>query len=157
MKSHHYSIVNTWTGNYGPGTQNYKSYERSYTIHTEGKPELAGSSDSNFRGDKSKYNPEELFIASISGCHLLWYLHLCTLEGVIVIDYTDRTTGIMKENKDGSGAFTEVTLHPKVIVSDLSMIEKAEALHTNANKMCFIANSCNFPILHKPEISIQLP
>jgi organic hydroperoxide reductase OsmC/OhrA len=56
----------------------------------------------------------------------------------------------MEEFNNGSGKFTEVTLHPVVIVSNKSMIEKANALHHEANKMCFIANSCNFEVKHEP-------
>lgn len=154
MKIHNYSLVNTWTGNYGPGTINYKNYGRAYTISIEGKPDLEGTSDPSFRGDKSKYNPEELFLASISGCHMLWFLHLCSVSDVNVIEYKDEAKGKMEENKDGSGAFTEVVLHPAVMVSDILMIEKANELHKKANKMCFIANSCNFPISHKPNTYI---
>ena len=98
MKIHNYSLSNTWTGNYGPGTSNYKNYERSYTICATGKPELEGTSDPAFRGDKSKYNPEELFLASISGCHMLWFLHLCSISGVNVIEYIDNATGKMLVN-----------------------------------------------------------
>ena len=70
--------------------------------------------------------------------------------GVIVIDYKDLATGTMEESQGGGGRFTNVTLHPMVLVRDRNMIEKANELHLQANKFCFIANSCNFPILHKP-------
>jgi organic hydroperoxide reductase OsmC/OhrA len=71
-------------------------------------------------------------------------------NGVIVTSYTDTAKGIMTETADGGGHFTEVTLYPIVTVTNSSMIEKANELHKEANKLCFIANSCNFPILHKP-------
>jgi organic hydroperoxide reductase OsmC/OhrA len=90
-------------------------------------------------------------VASISSCHMLWYLHLCAVNGVIVTDYTDQASGSMEENKDGSGQFTEITLQPRVVVEHESMIEKANALHHDANTMCFIARSVNFPVHHKPE------
>ena len=157
MKQHRYEILNTWTGNIGMGTHDYKSYERAYTISVEGKPDLPGSVDPTFRGDRQRYNPEELFLASISGCHMLWYLHLCAVEGVNVVVYTDAATGTMEEKKDGSGRFTEVILKPKVTVARAEMIPTAEALHSKANEMCFIANSCNFPILHQAETQIFLP
>ena len=157
MKQHRYEILNTWTGNIGMGTHDYKSYERAYTISVEGKPDLPGSADPTFRGDWQRYNPEELFLASISGCHMLWYLHLCAVEGVNVVAYTDAATGTMEEKKDGSGRFTEVILKPKVTVARAEMIPTAEALHSKANEMCFIANYCNFPILHQAETQIFLP
>jgi organic hydroperoxide reductase OsmC/OhrA len=150
MKNHHYKVDIKWTGNSGMGTSNYTAYERSHTISTNEKDCIYGSSDPSFRGDKTKYNPEELFIASLSGCHMLWFLHLCSDANIIVIDYADTATGTMQETKDGGGRFTEVTLHPNVVVSDASMIDKANELHHEANKLCYIANSCNFPIHHKP-------
>jgi len=148
---HHYKAKITWTGNKGQGTTDYKAYERSHTISVPNKADILCSSDPSFRGDKTKHNPEDLLISSISGCHMLWYLHLCAVNGVVVIEYVDHATGIMEENADGSGQFNEVTLHPVVTVKDKSMIEKANALHSDVHKFCFIARSVNFPIHHKPE------
>ncbi len=150
MKNHHYKVGIKWTGNLGKGTSNYTAYERSHIISMNEKDCIYGSSDPSFRGDKTKYNPEELFVASLSTCHMLWFLHLCSDKNIIVIDYADNATGTMQETKDGGGRFIEVTLHPTVIVSNTSMIEKANQLHHEANKLCYIANSCNFPIHHKP-------
>ena len=155
MSSHFYKTTINWTGNLGTGTSSYKAYGRNHEISADDKPTISASSDPTFRGDRMRYNPEELFVSSISSCHMLWYLHLCSEAGIIVIDYSDNATGIMREAQDGSGKFIEVTLHPAVIVSDASMIEKANALHHNAHEMCFIANSCNFPILHKPTCTAQ--
>jgi len=155
MSEHHYRAIITWTGNLGKGTSDYRGYERSHSINIDGKPTIPASSDPSFRGDRTRYNPEELLVASLSSCHMLWYLHLCSVAGVIVIDYTDEATGTMVEAANGSGHFKEVTLHPTVIVSDESMIEKANALHHEANKMCFIANSVNFPILHIPACHVR--
>ena len=149
-KIHHYNLSVNWTGNTGKGTKDYRSYERSHTISVNNKADIAASSDPNFRGDKSRHNPEELFLASLSSCHMLWYLHLCSDAGIIVTGYTDAATGTMQEDENGSGKFTEVTLNPTVVVEDVSMVEKANALHETANKYCFIANSCNFPVKHQP-------
>lgn len=150
MKHHYYKLITTWVGNRGTGTSDYKSYHRNHDIAIPGKPVLTCSSDPSFRGDTSRQNPEELLVAAISGCHMLWYLHLCSANGVVVTDYSDEATGTMEENKDGSGQFVEVTLNPKVTVQDKSMIDKANALHHEANKMCFIARSVKFPVHHKP-------
>lgn len=147
---HQYQATTTWVGNLGQGTVDYKSYDRNHDIIFQGKPTLLCSSDPNFLGDKSRQNPEELLVASLSGCHMLWYLHLCSVNGIIVTEYIDEATGTMEENKDGSGQFTEVTLHPKVTVSESKMIERANSLHLEANKMCFIARSVKFPVHHKP-------
>jgi organic hydroperoxide reductase OsmC/OhrA len=148
--SHHYKATITWTGNSGTGTSSYRAYGRDHSISVEGKPDIPASSDPAFRGDKTRYNPEELLVASISSCHMLWFLHLCAEAGVIVVEYSDNATGTMVETADGGGHFTEVTLYPKVMVTDESMIAKANELHHKANKMCFIANSVNFPVLHQP-------
>lgn len=149
---HQYKLKIKWTGNKGSGTSGYREYDRSHSILIENKVEILGSSDPAFLGDKSKHNPEELLIASLASCHMLWYLHLCAEAGVIVIDYVDSATGILIENHDGGGRFTEVTLHPVVTVTEISMIEKANELHNKANELCFIANSVNFPVRHKAEI-----
>ncbi len=147
---HHYSLTLKWTGNKGTGTLNYRTYERSHTISISNKADLLLSSDPAFRGDKSKNNPEELLVASLSSCHMLWYLHLCAEAGVVVIDYVDNATGTMMENPDGSGRFTDVTLNPIVTLTERSMENKAYELHKKANELCFIANSVNFPVIHKP-------
>ena len=150
MHTHHYNATINWTGNKGTGTSHYRAYERSHTISIEGKAYIEGSSDPAFRGDKSKYNPEELLIASLSACHLLSYLHVCSEEGVVIIAYSDEATGTMKETENGGGYFTEVRLNPVVVVSNASMIEKANELHHKAHERCFIASSCNFPVNHFP-------
>lgn len=153
MKNHYYKTITQWTGNKGTGTSSYRDYERSHTISVENKAIIEGSSDPSFRGDKTKHNPEEMFLSSLSSCHMLWYLHFCSEAGVIVTDYMDEATGIMTETANGSGHFTEVTLHPTVRVTEKSMIEQAKQLHHKANEYCFIANSVNFPVKH---ISIVL-
>jgi organic hydroperoxide reductase OsmC/OhrA len=155
-KLHHYKAEIQWTGNKGSGTDHYTHYERDYNVIIGSKPILHGSSDPAFRGDEEKYNPEDLLLSALSSCHMLWYLHLCSVEGVVVEEYTDHSTGIMEERKDGSGCFTEVVLNPRVIVSLESMLSKATELHTIANKMCFIANSVNFPVKHFPEIIVSM-
>jgi organic hydroperoxide reductase OsmC/OhrA len=152
---HHYKATTTWVGNRGTGTSDYKAYDRNHDIVIEGKPVLQCSSDPSFRGDKGRQNPEELLVASLSGCHMLWYLHLCAVNSVIVTHYEDQASGTMEENKDGSGQFVEVMLRPKVTVADKSMIEKANALHHEANKMCFIARSVKFPVRHEPVTVVQ--
>lgn len=149
-KLHQYRSLISWTGNNGNGTSSYTAYERDHTIQIVGKPDLAASADTPFRGDSSKHNPEDLFLSSLSSCHMLWYLHLCADAGIIVVDYTDEATGSMIQTPKNGGHFTEVTLHPIVIVSDSSMITKANELHAVAHQHCFIANSVNFPVYHKP-------
>ena len=151
-EQHYYKATIKWTGNKGTGTDNYRNYERSHDIIIENKPDISGSSDPAFRGDKSKHNPEELLVSSLSACHMLWYLHLCSAAGIIVVDYIADATGIIMETPDGGGQFKEVTLHPVVTVTDNSAMEEAHELHKKAHELCFIANSVNFPVYHKPII-----
>lgn len=152
MKQHTYAINIEWTGNSGEGTKNYTSYSRNHTISANEKYDaIHGSSDPSFLGDKTRYNPEDLFLSSIASCHMLWYLHLCTVHHITVIAYLDAATALLEEGENGSGKFTQVTLHPKVKITDSRLITKANELHKEANNMCFIANSCNFSITHRPE------
>ena len=152
MKQHNYALKINWTGNSGSGTNSYKSYERSFEVSVDGKEIINGSSDPSFNGDKTKYNPEELLLASISSCHMLWYLHLCADDGIIVTGYIDNAEGIMVENDNGGGKFEQIILKPVISVTENSMIEKAIILHAKANKLCFVANSVNFRISHQPVI-----
>jgi organic hydroperoxide reductase OsmC/OhrA len=149
MKEHLYQTRLQWTGNSGRGTETYRGYERSHEISVEGKPTIAVSSDPAFRGDRTKYNPEEMFLASLSSCHMLWFLHLCSEASVVVLEYEDLASGKMVETEDGNGKFSAVILHPVVRVKESWMIEKTQALHDKAHQFCFIANSVNFPVTHQ--------
>lgn len=148
-------MTTRWTGNTGNGTASYQSYERSHLLQVTGKPDIPGSSDPSFRGDKTRYNPEEMLVASLSSCHMLWYLHLCSAAGIIVVDYVDHATGAMTETPDGGGYFSEVILHPEVTITDASQTTKADELHKKANELCFIANSVRFPVHHQPICKVQ--
>lgn len=152
-KIHSYTSSIRWTGNMGAGTASYTAYDRSHLLEIAGKPMMPLSSDTAFRGDKSSYNPEELLVASISSCHMLWYLHLCAANGVVVVAYTDNAKGIMVESDDGGGRFKEVRLAPEIIISRESNIQLANQLHEEAHKKCFIANSVNFQITCTPFIA----
>ncbi len=148
-KTHQYQTDLKWTGNQGTGTNHYSEYLRDHIHSAPGKPPFPGSSDPSFRGDPSRYNPEEMLVSSLSACHMLWFLHLCSVNKIVVTAYEDRATGEMAENKDGSGQFTGVTLNPMITLADSSQQDKADTLHVQANKLCFIARSVNFPVHHK--------
>jgi len=152
-KEHRYAVAVEWTGNTGAGTAGYRAYERSHEISTPDapKPSIPGSSDPAFRGDRARWNPEELLVASLSACHKLWYLHLCSTAGVVVTDYVDRAEGWMVE-EDGGGRFRRVVLRPTVTIAAGSDAERARELHHEAHRLCYIANSVNFPVEHEPEI-----
>jgi organic hydroperoxide reductase OsmC/OhrA len=153
-KDHHYKVSIKWTGNLGTGTSNYKGYSRNHLIQVEGKPPIESSSDSAFRGDPNRYNPEEMMVAALSSCHMLWYLHFCAEAGIIVTSYIDYAEGTMVEDQSGSGRFTEVILKPSISLANMQMMDQANALHAKANQFCFIANSCNFPVKHHAVYSI---
>jgi organic hydroperoxide reductase OsmC/OhrA len=152
MKQHHYELQLEWTGNTGEGTKTYRSYTRDYTITAQGKAQLLGSSDPSFRGDPSRYNPEDLLVASLSACHMLSYLHLCAVNHITVLDYRDAALGLMEENSDGSAQFTRVTLRPTVKILPGDNQAQAKALHDKAHHLCFIARSVNFPVDVTPTI-----
>lgn len=154
--THHYKTTVRWTGNQGEGTTKYSGYTRDYTVSIAHKADISGSSDPAFRGDKTRHNPEDLLVSSLSACHMLWYLHLCSEAGIVITDYFDDATGTMALDADGGGHFTEVILNPTVTVADPSMIEKAKELHKKANKLCFIANSVNFPVQHRPAVKVDI-
>ncbi len=154
-KEHHYSVSMVWTGNKGEGTKNYRAFSRDHIVQVSGKADIAGSSDPSFRGSPDRYNPEELLVSSISSCHMLWYLHLCSVNNIVVTGYRDQAKGTMIENPDGSGFFRAVELNPFITLTDSSMTGRATELHEDAHRMCFIANSVNFPISHKPVFEIQ--
>jgi organic hydroperoxide reductase OsmC/OhrA len=166
-RTHSYDISVTWTGNRGTGTSGYRDYDRDHDVTAggpggaggldgpDGPPAIAASSDPAFRGDPGRWNPELEFTAAVSQCHMLWYLHLAAVAGVTVTSYADAARGVMVENEDGSGHFTEVVLRPRVTVASADMVEKATTLHGEAHAKCFIANSVNFPVRHEPTVTVN--
>lgn len=153
VHEHQYSVAVGWCGNLGTGTSGYRAYSRDHEIRAKGKPDIHGSSDAAFRGDPSRWNPEELLVASLSACHKLWYLHLAAEQGIVVTGYTDQAEGVMEERPDGSGRFTRVVLRPTVTVITGTDTERANALHHAAHEKCFIANSVNFTVVCEPRVT----
>jgi len=152
-KTHEYSAQVTWNGNLGAGTSTYQGYDRDYTVAIEGKPELRGSADPMFRGSAELHNPEDLFVASISACHLLSYLALCARKGISVASYRDEARGTLELTPDGGGKFVDVALNPLVTISS-GEESVAIALHDEAHKQCYIASSCSVPIRHNPIVKL---
>ena len=153
-RMHSYEVSVAWTGNRGTGTSGYGDYDRTHEISVPGKPVIPGSSDPAFRGDAARYNPEDLFVASLSACHMLWYLHLCAEASVVVRAYEDAARGEMVEHRDG-GRFTRVVLRPRVRLGPGSDPETARRLHDEAHRRCFIANSVAVPVEHEAEILVD--
>lgn len=152
---HNYKITTEWTGNKGDGNKNVRTYDRSHTVTIQGKPELFLTTDNPAVGDKSKLNPEDLLVSAISSCHMLSYLYVCAMEGIVISSYTDQATGIMIEHAGGGGSFKVVTLNPVFYVTDESMVEKAIELHHKAHEICYIANSVNFEVKCNPMCKVE--
>ena len=129
MAEHRYELFVRWTGSRSTGTTGYRDYDRTHEVSAAGKPTIAGSSDPAFRGEAERWNPEELLVASLSQCHLLWYLHLATNAQVVVTSYVDAASGTVQLNADGGGQFREIVLRPHVVVAEETMMERALTLH----------------------------
>lgn len=157
MTTHRYEIAVTWTGNTGTGTSSYRGFSRDHEVSAVGPAPILGSSDPAFRGNASHWNPEQLYLASIAQCHLLWYLHLAARAGVIVTGYADRPTGVMVEEANGAGQFESVTLHPTVTITATSDPALAKELHDQVGDYCFIARSINTPIYHEVVVRVEEP
>lgn len=154
MIDHHYEVAVTWTGNRGTGTSGYRDYARDHVVRAAGKHDLQGSADPMFRGDKTRWNPEELLVAALAQCHMMSYLYVATVEGFTVVGYEDTATGELDVHQDHSGRMTSVTLNPVVTILEADRVEDARAAHAEANRLCFIAASMAFPVHHTPEIRV---
>lgn len=153
-KQHHYAVRVRWIGDLGEGTRSYRGYLRDHIIEAPNKPAIAASSDPAFCGNPARWNPEELFVASISACHKLWYLHLCAIAGIVVREYFDEAEGWMQEEASGAGQFTRVLLRPYVEIES-GDAKKACDLHAEAQKMCFIARSIHTEVVCEPTIAMR--
>lgn len=150
---HHYETQLRWTGA-ASGLSSYESYDRTHEIVAPGKPVMVTSSDPAFLGNPQHWNPEDLLVAALSSCHMLSYLACCARARIEVVDYQDKAVGTMVEDGKGGGMFTEVILRPIVTITDPGKVEHASRLHHTAHRICFIANSVNFPVLNQPEIVV---
>lgn len=155
VNEHTFSATTTWLGNHGTGTSSYRDYGREHTLVSPDHLPIEGSSAALFRGDATRYNPEELLVASLSACHMLQYLHLCATVGIIVSVYVDRASGTLLTTNDGSGHFLRVILRPLVTIRVNDNLAQARELHDTAHHLCFIASSVNFPVLCEPEFLFE--
>jgi len=166
---HSYTVDVTWTGAGVTGTTSYTAYSRDHDVVIPGRPVLLGSADPAFRGDPSRFSPEQLFVAALSECHMLWFLHLAANDGIVVVGYADEAIGTMRVESAGAGQFTDVILRPRVTArttaadvreagdaADLNAAPepvtdaRLATLHARAHEHCFIARSVNFPVLLEP-------
>ncbi len=139
-----------WTGNTGEGTRTYKGYDRTWDIAVPGKPVIHCSNDPLLGGDPSLMNPEDLLLSALSACHMLWYLHLASVDKITVLSYRDDPVGEGENLADGSGRFLSATLRPHISVATGCDLVRAHDIHTEIHKFCFIARSVNFPVSCEP-------
>ncbi len=151
---HDYTCRIEWTGNRGDGTRSYRGYDRTWDIATPGKPTIHCSNDPLLGGDPALPNPEDLLLASLSACHMLWYLHLASSAGIVVHRYADAPLGVGEVHPDGSGQFRGATLRPAIVVAHGTDLERAEAIHHEVHRYCFIARSMNFPVRYAPTFEV---
>lgn len=151
---HHYQLQTIWTGNKGQGTSSYTQYDRNFETIIPNKQIIHGSSDKAFRGDNLKHNPEEFLLAALSSCHMLWFLHVCANEKIIIESYTDNAVGTMVTDNTGTGRFTNAVLNITIKVTGNIDMDTINGLHTQANRLCFIAQSVNFEIEHTCSITL---
>ncbi|MDM7989529.1 OsmC family protein [Arthrobacter sp. zg-Y877] len=156
LSEHRYTLELEWTGNRGGGTDSYRGYGRDHLIRAAGLPDLPGTADPTFHGDRDRWNPEQLLLAALAQCHMLSYLHVAVRNGIRVLAYQDSPEGLLRLNRDGSGEFTSVLLRPQVTIDDAggsAAVELAGGpMHSEAHRLCFIARSVNFPVEHQPVI-----
>ncbi len=150
-KRHHYRAALQWSD--PAGTNKASTHSRNHFVKITGKPDLLLSADPGFRGDPARHNPEDLLLVSISSCHMLWYLGLCARAGIVVTRYADEAEGTMVEEAATGGRFERVVLHPRVAITAGDPV-KARDLHREAHRMCFVANSVNFPVECDPTIEL---
>lgn len=155
-RTHTYRATIRWTGNLGEGTREYRGYSRDHTIEAPGTPPILATSGNSPRSDPSRHNPDELLVAALSSCHMLWYLHLCSTRGIVVTSYEDRAEGMLVLEADGGGAFTGATLRPRVVISE-GDADLAQKLHEEAHRLCYVARSVRFPVTCEPTVVREGP
>ena len=145
MAAHEYQALIHWAR--GTAVFTDQRYSRGHTWRFDGGTEVpASSSPSVVRAPfsvEAAVDPEEAFVASLSSCHMLWFLHLAAEAGWCVDDYRDAASGVMGRNAEGRTAMLRVTLRPQVRFAGTRQPERAalELLHHRAHEACFIANS----------------
>jgi len=131
-------------------------YSRKHVLRFDGGAEVPGSASPHVvplpMSDASAVDPEEMFIASIASCHMLWFLGLAAKQHFVVDRYVDQASGVMAKNAEGRMAVTVVTLHPDVTFSGERQPsrEDIDHLHHAAHDACFIANSVKSEVRCEP-------
>jgi len=131
-------------------------YSRRHLIRFDGGAEVAGSSSPSVvpppGSDPAGVDPEEAFVASLSSCHMLWFLAVAARRGFVVDRYEDNPVGTLERNAERRFAMSVVTLHPKISFSGAKQptAEELEQLHHKAHEECYIANSVKTQVRVEP-------
>lgn len=131
-------------------------YSRRHTLRFDGGAVLAASSSPSVvplpMSDAAAVDPEEMFVAALASCHMLWFLSLAAAAGHVVDHYEDAAVGSMSRNAAGRLAMTVVTLRPRVVFGGTTAPDAAAlaALHHAAHEACFIANSVHTDVRCEP-------
>ncbi|AUC82212.1 OsmC family protein [Lacinutrix sp. Bg11-31] len=150
IQNHTFKAKVNWTINEGGSTRNPRNFSRNHSVTIANKAALLQMSAAKpFRGDDTLYNPEDLLLSALASCHMMSYLYVCAQNNIEVLSYTDTAEGDLEVKTTGSGSFKRVRLKPIVTIKDTTQKTLALSLHEKANSLCFIANSCNFPISHE--------
>ncbi|QDO92455.1 osmotically inducible protein OsmC [Formosa sediminum] len=141
-----FKISNSWSLEHASKITSKGGSIKTHQVFLEKGKTLEVSAAKPFKGDPSKYNPEELLMAALSSCHFMSYLYVCEQAGITILEYSDTVEGILNLQANGSGAFAKISLNPQVKIENQDQIQLAESLHEKAGNLCFIANSCAFKI-----------
>ncbi len=154
MLEKEFKVHTKWSSLTESDTSKARNNSKTHSIHIKSKDVLTISAAKEFKGDQTKHNPEDLFLSALSSCHMMSYMYLCDKNNITLVNYTDETSGILEVKADGGGKFISIVLYPIVTILEKNKIDLAIRLHREANRLCFIANSCSVPIDHKPQIQI---
>lgn len=154
MHQHSFKAHLSWQKHPQAGDINLRRQLKNHTVQIEGKETLHLSAAKAFKGDSNLLNPEDLLLSSLMSCHMLSYLYVCGQHQIEVVNYEDSAEAFLEVYEDGSGKIVKVILNPIVGLKDASQAEIAMSLHGEARKLCFIANSCNFEMVHQPKVVI---
>jgi organic hydroperoxide reductase OsmC/OhrA len=153
MSSYHtFKAALNWKLNPEGSTHNSSRISRNHQVSIAGKQVLEVSAAKAFKGDASLHNPEDLLLSALTSCHMMSYLYVCAQHDIEVLAYSDKSEGQLEVEESGKGSFKSVDLNPVVTIKNAQNLELAKELHAQANELCFIANSCNFPIHHNATI-----
>ena len=155
--THHTSTV-VWQRDHTAFTDH--RYSRRHVWQFDGGAVVSASSSPHVVplpfSDPAGVDPEEAFVASLSSCHMLWFLDFAARAGWVVESYRDEAVGIMARNDQGQQAMTRVTLHPVVqFAGKQPTLQQLQDLHHQAHASCFIANSVKTEVLCEPILATE--